>query len=545
MPGPGDIKFGADMEASAALKEVRRLSKEMGKLQKSFDKLAKAGKKGTTEKLALDKKQIELDKQRKRVLEQIMTPQEKYNRKMKELSTLLGRNKLSQDQYWRAVRKTQVELKRAEVTGTKAFGASSLRNLAAMAAGVASVTTAVSLLRRTWDDVATARKGAAGKQEAALSGLASLLQLAGGDPDKMEKLVAAGKGFYREGGAASLDEAYRTTFQMESAGVLDQRTFFANLFGITDAGEVAGSVGKLTAAMGRKEVGSAAQIVSKGLAAAGPIPGASVSDILTAATASGKAARQLGLSDEELIAAVSTTAQEAKSADVGGTQVYALLRALGRKGFVEKFKGKPLEEMLQSITEKGMTKPQLIKFFGRQEAEAGFSALVGGRFGERLAEVKQGQVEGTAWKMIQGRRMVAEVAALDDRRRELAAEELGLEEDALSQHKADAARAKNRRLQREQQGNLAAAFVDRMSGVAEWLAGPEFVTRQLEGPPPSPRRADTRTDTQRARDAETLQNAQALMDYLNANPGVEPPGTQAEMIGLLREIRDNTVPVVQ
>ncbi len=117
MGGPGGIKFEADMTAQAAMKEVARFSKALGGLQKKYDDLAKSSKKGTTDKLKLDKKHIELDKQRKRVLEQIMTPQERYNRKMKELSTLLGHNKLSQDQYWRSVRQTQAELKRAGTEG--------------------------------------------------------------------------------------------------------------------------------------------------------------------------------------------------------------------------------------------------------------------------------------------------------------------------------------------------------------------------------------------------------------------------------------------
>lgn len=540
--GAGEVKFTADMEGAAALKEVQRLSKELGKLEKSFDKLAKSSKKGTTEKIKLDKQAMELDRQRKRVLEQIITPQEKFNKKMKELNVLVGRGKLTQDQYSRAVRQTQGELKKAEVSGKKAFGSGPIRQLAAMAAGVATVTKAVSVLKQAWDGVTAARQAAAGKQRAAFGGLAALLQLAKGDPKEVARLTGAGREFFAAGGAESRDEAFRSTFQLESAGILGDRQLFADLFGIIDIAQVAGSIGKLQASIGKKETGGAAALISKGIVAAGPLAQTSVADILTAVVPSGKAARELGLSDEELIAAVSVAAQEAKSAEVGGTQVQSFLRALGRRGFVEKFKGKSLRQILDVIEEKGLTKPQLIKFLGRTEAEAGFQALRGPLFEERLADVQKGQADNLAIKLAQSRRFVPSLVAQDKRRIELNREELQLSEDAIAQNTADSLRAKQRRLRREQQGVFAASLFDLATGFRESVFGPGATIQDFGEPGGTPR-PDRRSADELEADRQRNRNIQAAIDARNAGLEGDSPQIQA-IIDHLRSIENNTMQVV-
>ncbi len=99
-------------------------------------------------------------------------------------------------------------------------------------------------------------------------------------------------------------------------------------------------------AMGVKETGSHEQLASKFIAAAAPVSGVSASGIALATTRAAADAKLLGLSDEELIAAVSAVSSTTGSAELAGTQVASLLKSMTEKGFVEEHKGKSLTSML-------------------------------------------------------------------------------------------------------------------------------------------------------------------------------------------------------
>ena len=87
------------------------------KLWSSFIKTAKAeaeveagAKKIASATAAAAKQQVAMGRAAQRVLKQIQSPQEKYNAKVKNLSGLLKANKLSQDQYGRAVAQTKTQM---------------------------------------------------------------------------------------------------------------------------------------------------------------------------------------------------------------------------------------------------------------------------------------------------------------------------------------------------------------------------------------------------------------------------------------------------
>ncbi len=221
--GAGEVKFTADMEGAAALKEVQRLSKELGKLEKSFDKLAKSSKKGTTEKIKLDKQAMELDRQRKRVLEQIITPQEKYNKKVKELNVLLRTGRLTQDQYSRAVRKTRDDLKGADRAGQSAFGTGALRRVGTYVAGLATIAQAVRLITDEFRLQVEVQKRA-GQRSVTLADvqIAAFRNLGAETPEQRDIFTARIARISKEQRVTQIDLFARASAAITAAGALPQ-----------------------------------------------------------------------------------------------------------------------------------------------------------------------------------------------------------------------------------------------------------------------------------------------------------------------------------
>lgn len=214
----------------------------------------------------------------------------------------------------------------------KAFGTVAIERMAKYAAGVASVTAAASLLVDTLQQAQEIQERMAQQQRDAGNGLLKLAQLGGGDSGRVEELGRNARELFAAGGAGSLDEAAGVIFQLESAGINDSdtRQLFGQLGGIIgDSSGFARSARTLQGALGAGETGSIREILSKAFAASSASP-AETPALLEAAASAGAFAGELGVSDEELLAAVAQTATTSGSAAMGGTQVRALLKALGR-----------------------------------------------------------------------------------------------------------------------------------------------------------------------------------------------------------------------
>jgi len=89
----------------------------------------------------------------RQVLQQIQSPQERYNAKLRQLGTLLRAGKLSQDQFTRAARQAKGELDGAGRAGDKAFGPNALsmvRSFASALGMTGGVAGAVMLIRNEY-----------------------------------------------------------------------------------------------------------------------------------------------------------------------------------------------------------------------------------------------------------------------------------------------------------------------------------------------------------------------------------------------------------
>lgn len=324
--------------------------------------------------------------------------------------------------------------KKAGAKQIKAFGPSALSALGGYAAGLGTIAAALGVAKKLLGDVAEKSKSAFEGFKPAESSFSKLAQLAAGSQDKFLKLTQASREVFREGGARNLEEAGKVVFELESAGALDERAFFSRLAGIEDVAPLVKAAGVLRSAVGAKETGSFQDITSKAIAASTPVTGVSAAQILEGSARGAATASLLGLSDEELLAATSVVSQSTGSAELGGTQVNALLTALVKKGISAEFpKGTELEVIIKDIKQRGLSDQGLIQLFGRIEAFKAFSVLAADpqRFSLRKTAVEEAQESGLAQKTIAIAESDPVVSKIRDERISAAQELLSREKQGL------------------------------------------------------------------------------------------------------------------
>ena len=312
-------------------------------------------------------------------------------------------------------------------TSKKAFSVGKIKAFAGsfvtVSSAIAAASAALTDFRRLQDEAG--RRGLESE-----GGLAQLAQLA--DTKKeMKSLVSISKDLFVSGGGSNLADAAGVTFALESAGILDQRDIFKQLGSrkiVSDPAALAKSATTLFTSIGEAETGSVRDIVSKAFAASKASP-ATVEALLEGAARSGVAASQLGVSDEEILAATALAATASGSAEQGGTQVNSLLRSLIKQGG---FKGKSIRESVLDIQGKGLDDAELIKFFGRQEAATAFGVIASNldQFDDNVASITRAQDQDLVGQKISLTEQIPEIEAARQSRiaqahRELSEEGLG------------------------------------------------------------------------------------------------------------------------
>ena len=256
------------------------------------------------------KDQSDLGRLQQRVLQQIMTPQDRYNQKVKELDRLLRAGKLTQQQYGTAVDQARQKMnaagtatKSAGDAGKMAFGTQALTRVAQMAAGYFGLAKVIGTVTGAMREMEATRREAAELSKQSAMGIGSLGQVASSKKDYL-RLRAKAESFYRHGGAASLDEAARTVFAVKSAGQMDQLDLFRELRAsrlVQTPDVMARAATTLIASMGEKETGNIRAMISKAFGASQYSP-ATAESLLEAASRGGGLAAAIGISDEELLA---------------------------------------------------------------------------------------------------------------------------------------------------------------------------------------------------------------------------------------------------
>ncbi len=345
------------------LQRLRTMVRETGMTQDTYrrgvNKLKaeyRAAGKAVTK---LTREQKRLGRAAKRVYDETRTPMERYRQRLQQLRTMVRKTGMTQDTYRRGVNKLKAEYRAAGKAGQKAFGAGALGQLRSMVAGYLGVAAAVGLVLRGLRQVVEERKELARLQAEAAPSAGALAQLTGGDPEKTAELQAAGQAIYAAGGTKSQGEAMRAAFNLQSAGALKERGFVSRLAAV--AGEegivgLTGEAGKLQKAFGKAETGDYVDVFSKATGAAAPLPKVGVSQILKATTKAAGSGVAMGLSDEELFAAVSRVSGP-YDPEEASTAVARMLDQLSVKR--PELKGKGIVEIMRTLEAEEMSEADL------------------------------------------------------------------------------------------------------------------------------------------------------------------------------------------
>lgn len=265
--------------------------------------------------------------------------------------------------------------KAIEKQGNATFGAKAVAGISAVASHLHLAERAAQLLIAGFRRAAEERERLSkGLQTAEMGGLGSLVQLNPGDPKAVQRDILLAKKIMAYGGAGSLDEAGRKVFAFRSAGLSEQEMQVLAMSSayLPNAEESVKAASAFQAAMGRPETGSAIDIISKANAVAaktafqGP-------ELMKPAARIGGIAGMLGLSDEEVMAAIGIAGSVASSPEIGSTNVKAFLQKMIANPEIKK---DSLSSMVAQISSQNMSPAELQEYLGGSvEALQGYQAL--------------------------------------------------------------------------------------------------------------------------------------------------------------------------
>lgn len=479
-------------DAAQFLQEVGKVITKSKEHEAALKKLT-----GETKKLTNEEKK--LAREAKRVYDETRTPQERHTRKMEELNRLVRKGAIDQQTYRRAVRQSQQQLDGAGKAGQRAFGPAALTQLKNYAAGFLSVSAGIGIVIRGLRQLQEERKALAQSLVQTELSAGALATLTGGDAQKTARLQAAGLQIYGAGGARTPQEAMNVAFNLQSAGLLKERGFVSRLAAI--AGEegivqLVGKAGKLQKAFGKEEAGSLVDIFSKATGAAGPLPEVNPSQMLQATTEAVGSGIAMGLSDEELFAAVSRVAIPYSPAEAS-TAVKRMLDQLAVKR--PELKGQGLVNIIETLKSEQMTDAQLKTLLQIRGVKAFRELKDVGALRETLGTVEQAQQDKAIMKVTRGAEESPLVFAPRQKRIEEAREWLGRLREGMEENMWEAQQARMRSYQREvmapdQMLNPEIGLLTEraMTAVEGTLFGPRMAGKRWMGELPEDERAEWR-----------------------------------------------------
>ncbi|TWT35315.1 Phage-related minor tail protein [Posidoniimonas corsicana] len=370
------INFRIGGDASGALSENEKLRRSQDETNNEFAKAAKVSSAAAN-----------------RIIRDIETQQQRFKRLRSEIYRGWDQNKLSTEQYGKAIRKLEQDYKQNEgqfkkFAGSTTDGMDEMEDsanrfgdaIAGWGPRLLAAVSFMSTIRQGYQEIESSiRKSGEGVLESRAS-IGQLRQLADSQAE-FDQLKGAANRLYLSGATETKGEAAGAVFSLSSAGLLNEEAeaLFLQLGArgvVPDLGTFARAIRTQLAAFGRDETGDAVQIASKAFAASAYSP-ASVEELLEAASLPGGTARALGISDEETLAATALLATSTGSASVGATALRSFLSSTAQ---VEEFEGKSITERVRLLKSKNLSVADLLKSpsqggLGRKEAVRAYTDL--------------------------------------------------------------------------------------------------------------------------------------------------------------------------
>jgi hypothetical protein len=400
-----------------------KVIRDQEKVIEQADKMAKGYKETAKEAGQLERAATRLNKQ-------LEGPQERHNRKLSELSTLLKSGRINQDQMRRAVELYNRQLREAETGGMKAFGPGALANLKTFTLGMAGAAGGAMAVVSAMRTINAQAEEMASKFMERGAEIGGLLELRAGDPEGQQDLINKLRQTLREGTVGDVRGGRDLIFALESASALEERGTFSRLNLATDAASLVTALGKVR---GKREDVQLADLADMAIAAAAKTPGASTVDIAETTTSFKKTGQDLGLSDAERFAAAQIVAQTTREPGQAGTQINALLSAVIRQGLAPELKGKGLSAILSTIEQRAPTEQAQLQFLGSTEAFSAFGALQSGQLAKTIGELQEADRRNLAAQLAGDASNVPEIRALIRQRQATFAKEFAFDRGALAE----------------------------------------------------------------------------------------------------------------
>jgi|GEM_PF-1969051 hypothetical protein len=360
----GGIKLKYTGDSSEAIKAVAAAQKAITALEKENAKLHETSAKGSAAyaKASADTKKI---------IAGLTTEQEKHNRRVEELNRLKEHGKITEKQYADAVKESNRQLHTTrgtlgdvEKAHVSTFGAAAIGRLAAYAGGFALVSAGIAQAVKLLSELDAKSQEAFTRLQGERAGMSELAGLAG-SPAEAQQYVAEAKKAFESGVGKTQDEAAALHYQLRSTNLYEQRKIFEDLSrsgAIRDITPVVSAVDMMQSAFGVKETGDATALISK-LYRSSDVTRYEVPEIAQAAAAPSLFAKNLGQTDEELIAQLTVAGKVMPIAEAG-TGMERLLLTMQEK---DAFKGLGAERSLLDI--QAMQKGDIGYFGGAEQAK--------------------------------------------------------------------------------------------------------------------------------------------------------------------------------
>jgi hypothetical protein len=343
-----------------------------------------------------------------RYYQETRSPRERAAAKLWDLHRARQQNLISQEQYRSSARRVRDQIhqvdraqERAKDSSQGLFGRQAVQQIGSYVAGIVSVSTAIGTVRTIIQETRQELDELAQKHSSARSARSELAQLAGSN-EEYQTLIEEANQFYTSGAVESRDEGARLRFAIRSAGEDANLEFYQKLgqSRIMQVQEALQYSTTLRKAFGRDETGGASDIMSKAFAASEAAQ-TTVPAILTGSARPAAMAYQLGLRDEEALAAVSATADSLGGAEGAGTAINSLFASILERLPESDLKGKSLDEMIRMTGEAferakiDEEKPDMTlrEFLGRKEAVSAYVLLNRDReiYQKVLSDIEQAQ----------------------------------------------------------------------------------------------------------------------------------------------------------
>jgi len=322
----GEIAYKLTADEAQALQAVSRLSREFGLNEQAIKKAAQAAQE-------LDRTQQQMGREGGRIFEATRTDAERYELELKRLNELYAAGKIDAETYGRAVKQAHEQneqaLRKQAEAHKSAFGEEARQSLSQYATASNLIGNSISAILERMKQLVELRKEAGQLDRSAEMAEGSLAEVASGDMEKYQKLLATSRGMAAKSGM-SRQQSAALTFAAASAGAVDQMDVFGDLYGqgiVQDPEALMRATQTLQTSMGKKQTGSLRDITSK-LLAAGEHSPQKIAQLGPAAALAGVNAQDAGVSADELLAAVAVESKATGDAAIAGTMQKSLQKAL-------------------------------------------------------------------------------------------------------------------------------------------------------------------------------------------------------------------------